>query len=97
MTTYKHTSGGSVALTIATLDDGRMVIVDRYDGTVVECQSTANLDGVDIAYVLADAIANGKFGPAPAAEESQIDKQAREDGMRKVEDSRNVMARVMRD
>ena len=81
MTTYEHPTDGAYAETRATLDDGRVVTVNTQYAVVLPHGQHADtcaqlnriggrcdcglLAGLDLAAIIADARANGKFGPEP--------------------------------
>jgi len=82
-TTYTHTASGGYADTLATLNDGRQMVVNtqykqvrpvkRHTATCAQVTVMGGvcdcglLAGVDVAALIADARVNGKFGSAPVA------------------------------
>ena len=62
--TYTHPITGQYNETVATLEDGRKIVVNtQYEH--LGPLGSATLDGIDTAALISDARINGKFGYAP--------------------------------
>lgn len=91
---YDYPMSGNYAETIATLSDGRRVMVDTQYSQVDMVGDTETLDGIDCAALVADARINGKRGVAPVAPKSAAEEAARVAGLAEYDKSRANMRRA---
>ena len=80
---YEYPMGGQYAETVGTLEDGRVVTIDTQYACVLPHgthKADCDLDGIDVAALVADARANGKCGrkPDPKPSREEIERNQRE-------------------